>query len=58
QQMIQHVLEYAKQQGFKKVYLSTEEENLYEKYGFVYIDTLKSDAGTMETILMYDVAGE
>ncbi|MTL71061.1 GNAT family N-acetyltransferase, partial [Turicibacter sanguinis] len=44
--------------GFKKVYLSTEEENLYEKYGFVYIDTLKSDAGTMETILMYDVAGE
>jgi predicted N-acetyltransferase YhbS len=58
QQMIQHVLEYAKQQGFKKVYLSTEEENLYEKYDFVYIDTLKSDAGTMETILMYDVAGE
>ena len=32
--------------------------HLYEKYGFVYIDTLKSDAGTMETILMYDVAGE
>lgn len=58
QQMIQHVLEYAKEIGFKKVYLSTEEENLYEKYGFVHIDTLKSYSDTLETILRYDIVEE
>lgn len=58
QQMIQHVLAYAKEIGFKKVYISTEEENLYEKYGFIQMDTLKSHAKTSETILMKEIEDE
>ncbi len=53
QKMINEVLKYAKSKGFDKVYLSTGEKNLYEKYGFVVVDQLKSYADTLETILMY-----
>ena len=53
--MIKSVLEYAKTKGIDKVYISTEEENFYEKYGFMQIDILKSYANTMETIFVYDL---
>ena len=55
QKMIKNVLEYAKEKEIDKVYISTEEENFYEKYGFKQIDILKSYANTMETIFVYDL---
>ena len=55
QKMIEEVLEYAKIKGIKKVYISTEEDNLYEKYGFIQIDTLKSHRDTIERILVFDM---
>lgn len=55
QKMIVKALEYAKIKGFKKVYISTEEDNLYEKYGFIQIDTLKSHDDTLEKIFVIDV---
>lgn len=55
EKMIKKVFEYAKREGFEKIYIATGEENLYEKYGFVQIDTLKSYGNTLETILMYEL---
>lgn len=55
QKMIEKALKYAKTKDFKKVYISTQEENLYEKYGFVQIDTLKNHRDTLEKILVFDV---
>ncbi|MGL4372827.1 MAG: GNAT family N-acetyltransferase [Turicibacter sp.] len=55
QKMINEVLAYAKLKEFNKVYISTEEENLYEKYGFVQIDSLKSYDHKIEKILMYEL---
>lgn len=54
EKMIKKVFEYAKREGFEKIYIATGEENLYEKYGFVQIDTLESYGNTLETILMYE----
>lgn len=54
EKIILKALEYAKSKGFKKVYISTEENNLYEKYGFIKIDELRSYDNTLETILMYE----
>lgn len=42
-QMIAAASEYAKSRGFSAVYLTSEEQGLYEKYGFV-------KQGTVETI--------
>jgi len=56
QKMVEAVLAYAKTKGFEKIYVCTEEEGLYEKYGFVQIDSLKSYDDTMETIFVYDLS--
>lgn len=55
EKMIKKVFEYAKSKGFEKIYIATGEDNLYEKYGFVQVDTLKSYGNTLETILMYEL---
>lgn len=55
EKMIKKVFEYAKSEGFEKIYIATGEDNLYEKYGFVQVDTLKSYGNTLETILMYEL---
>ena len=36
------ILKEAKNRGYEKVYLKTELENYYEKFGAKYIETLKS----------------
>lgn len=52
QKMIIHVMQYLKTIGFKKVYIVSDHENLYEKYGFSVIDRKQSDWGTIEKIYM------
>ncbi len=55
QKMIRIALEYAKKLNFDKVYLVSDHENLYEKYGFVKIDEKPApwNSDTMETIFMH-----
>lgn len=36
------ILKEAKLRGFKKIYLKTDLNNFYEKYGFTYLETLKN----------------
>lgn len=36
------ILNEARKRGFKKIYLKTELENYYEKFGAKYMDRLKS----------------
>ena len=37
QKLIEYAVEKAKEQGFKKIYISSEEKGLYEKYGFKFV---------------------
>lgn len=53
--MIKYVLSYAKQKGFKNVYISTEEEGLYERYGFKLIGMMKSYDNSLERILICEL---
>lgn len=55
QKMIENVLEYAKGIGFKKVYIPTDMEGFYEKYGFEYIDRLENYMGDMDNVLEYNL---
>ena len=53
EKMIRHALSYAKELGFEKVYLVSDQINLYEKYGFVKIDEKKDLWGNNEKIYMH-----
>ncbi|ADL53128.1 GNAT family N-acetyltransferase [Clostridium cellulovorans] len=55
EKIIKKALEYAKTKGSDKVYISTQEDNLYEKYGFKQIDSLKSYGDTLEKILVFGI---
>jgi len=50
QQLIRYAMNYLKQQGFEEVYLISDHENLYEKYGFSVIDRQMSPWGSEEKI--------
>lgn len=39
QKLINHILDRARQDGYKKVYLATDHIGLYEKYGFKYLES-------------------
>ena len=53
--MIRCALKYAKELNFERVYLVSDHENLYEKYGFVKIDEKSApwNPDTLETIFMH-----
>ncbi len=55
QQMIQYAMEYLKTLGFPAVYLVSDHENLYEKYGFRVIDRKKAFWGPEEKIYIHDL---
>ncbi len=55
QQMIEEVIEYAKQNGFEKVYLPSDIKGFYEKYDFRPIDTLKNYGGDMDTVFIREI---
>ena len=50
EKMITHAMKYAKKLGFDKVYLVSDQVNLYEKYGFVKIDEKLDLWGHLEKI--------
>lgn len=45
---------YARSIGFHRVYLVSDQENLYEKYGFEKIDERMATWGRMQTIFVQD----
>ena len=55
QQMIQFAMDYLKMLGFQAVYLVSDHENLYEKYGFRVIDRKKAFWGSEEKIYIHDL---
>jgi len=48
--MLRYASEYVKQIGFDKVYLVSDHENLYEKYGFIVVDRVIAPWGEEEKI--------
>ena len=55
QKLIQYSMDYLKQAGFDKVYLLSDHENLYEKYGFHVIDRKIAPWGSEEKIYMQEI---
>ena len=50
QKLIQYAMDYLKSIGFEQVYIVSDHENLYEKYGFNVIDRKAAAWGTVEKI--------
>lgn len=40
-----HICSLAKNQGFKKIYISTDQKGLYENFGFSFLKILKEVNG-------------
>ncbi len=55
QNLIQYSMDYLKQIGFDKVYIVSDHENLYEKYGFCVIDRKIAPWGSEEKIYMKEI---
>ncbi|MBS7175631.1 MAG: GNAT family N-acetyltransferase [Clostridiales bacterium] len=52
QRLIQYAMGYLRSLGFETVYLVSDHENLYEKYGFYVIDRKLAPWGSEEKIYM------
>ena len=50
QKLILHAIEYLRKIGFHQVYLVSDHENLYEKYGFSVVDRALAPWGSIEKI--------
>lgn len=55
QKLIKRAIDYLKSVGFDKVYLVSDHENLYEKYGFCVIDRKIAPWGTEQKIYMQNL---
>lgn len=55
QKMIEAAMRYLKSVGFDRVYLTSDHENLYEKYGFTVIDRRYAYWGAEEKIYMREI---
>ena len=55
QQIVEYAMNYLKSVGFDKVYLVSDHENLYEKYGFCVIDRQIAPWGSEEKIYMQEL---
>ena len=53
EKLILHAIDYAKTLGFGKVYIISDLNNLYEKYGFVKIDEKIDYRGELQNIYEY-----
>ncbi len=52
QKMIEFAMGYLKSIGFDRVYIVSDHENLYEKYGFAVVDKKTAPWGEIEKIYM------
>lgn len=55
EKMIEAVIEYAKEQGFSKVYIPSDMIGFYEKYGFVKIDELQNYSGDIDNVFAKEI---
>ena len=55
QKLISYAMSYLKTLGFHHVYLVSDHENLYEKYGFKVIDKKLAPWGEIEKIYIHDL---
>lgn len=55
QKLILYAMKYLKSVGFDKVYLVSDHENLYEKYGFQVLDRKIAPWGAEEKIYMQNL---
>lgn len=55
QKLMRCAMDYLQAIGFDRVYLITDHENLYEKYGFVIIDRKMAPWGSVEKIYMRQI---
>lgn len=55
QKLIQHAEDYLKTVGFDKVYLVSDHENLYEKYGFRVVEHKIAPWGAEEKIYVQEI---
>ena len=55
QKLTSHAMSYLKALGFQQVFLVSDHENLYEKYGFKVIDRKLAPWGEIEKIYMHDL---
>ena len=55
QKLISFAISYLQTLGFHQVYLVSDHENLYEKYGFKVIDTKTAPWGAIEKIYMREI---
>jgi len=53
--LISYAVSYLKTLGFERVYLVSDHENLYEKYGFKVIDKKIASWGELEKIYMLEI---
>jgi GNAT superfamily N-acetyltransferase len=54
-QMIDFVCGYAREKGFRRVYIPTDTPRLYERFGFTVIDSLTNYGGDVDKILAKDI---
>lgn len=54
EQLINYILKEAKEDGNEFVYLSSDNEGMYQKYGFELIDMMKTVRGNTTQVFMYD----
>ncbi len=55
QRLIQYAMDYIETLGYNKVYIVSDHENLYEKYGFRVIDRKMAPWGSEEKIYMREL---
>ena len=55
QKLISYAMSYLRTLGFHQVFLVSDHENLYEKYGFKVIDKKTAPWGEMEKIYMHEL---
>lgn len=55
QKLISYAMSYLRSQGFQQVFLVSDHEGLYEKYGFKVIDTKMTPRGRYEKIYMHEI---
>ena len=56
--LVEGAAEYAREQGFRRVYIPSEHTGLYERYGFAKIDELENYGGDVDSIFARDILAE